>query len=104
MAVEEKREIVVGVNAFEAAGESPTEVLRIDPEGERAQVERLRALRARRDPARAAAALAALAGAAREERNLMPPILDAVRAEVTLGEVSDALREIYGEYREAGLD
>ena len=104
IAIEEKREIVVGVNAFEAAGESPTEVLRIDPAGERAQVERLQALRARRDAARAAAALAALGEAAREERNLMPPILDAVRAEVTLGEVSDALREVYGEYREAGLD
>jgi methylmalonyl-CoA mutase N-terminal domain/subunit len=104
MAVEEKREIVVGVNAYAADEELPTEVLRIDPEAERAQVERLRALRERRDPERAATAVRALATAAREDRNLMPAILDSVRAEVTLGEISDALREVYGEYREAGLE
>jgi methylmalonyl-CoA mutase N-terminal domain/subunit len=45
-----------------------------------------------------------LAAAAREDRNLMPPILDCVRAEVTLGEIADTLRGIWGEYREAGLD
>src|SRR5215210_3704634 len=104
MAVEEKRETVVGVNAYEAGEELPTEVLRIDPEGEREQVERLRALRGRRDGERAAATLRALAAAAKEDRNLMPGILDCVRAEVTLGEISDALREVYGEYKEAGLD
>ena len=104
MAVEEKRELVVGVNVFATEGEAPTEVLRIDPEAEREQVERLRALRRRRDPERAAAAVRALTAAAREDRNLMPPILDGVRAEVTLGEISDALREVYGEYREADLE
>jgi methylmalonyl-CoA mutase N-terminal domain/subunit len=104
MAVEEKREIVVGVNAYAADGELPTEVLRIDPEAERRQVERLRAVRERRSPERAAAAVGALAAGAREDRNLMPAILDCVRAEVTLGEISDALREVYGEYREAGLE
>ncbi|HEV2851848.1 MAG TPA: methylmalonyl-CoA mutase family protein [Thermoanaerobaculia bacterium] len=104
MAVEEKREIVVGVNAFQAEEELPTEVLRIDPAAERDQVERLRALRQRRDGDRATAVLRDLAAAAREDRNLMPRILDCVRAEVTLGEISDALREVYGEYKEAGLD
>jgi methylmalonyl-CoA mutase, N-terminal domain len=104
MAVEEKREIVVGVNAYASEEGLPTEVLRIDPEAEREQVERLRAVRERRDPERAAAAVRDLAAAAREDRNLMPAILDAVRAEVTLGEISDALREVYGEYREAGLE
>jgi len=104
MAVEEKRELVVGVNVFATEGEAPTEVLRIDPEAEREQVERLRALRRRRAPERAASAVRALAAAAREDRNLMPAILDAVRAEVTLGEISDALREVYGEYREADLE
>ena len=104
MAVEERREIVVGVNAFAADGELPTEVLRIDPEAERQQVERLRAVRERRSPERAAATVGALAAGAREDRNLMPAILDCVRAEVTLGEISDALREVYGEYREAGLE
>jgi methylmalonyl-CoA mutase N-terminal domain/subunit len=104
MAVEEKREIVVGVNAYASEEGLPTEVLRIDPQAEREQVERLQAVRERRDPERAAAAVRALAAAAREDRNLMPAILDAVRAEVTLGEISDALREVYGEYREAGLE
>jgi methylmalonyl-CoA mutase N-terminal domain/subunit len=104
MAVEEKREIVVGVNAYAADEGLPTEVLRIDPQAEREQVERLRAVRERRDPERAEATVRALATAAREDRNLMPAILDAVRAEVTLGEISDALREVYGEYREAGLE
>jgi methylmalonyl-CoA mutase N-terminal domain/subunit len=104
MAVEEKREVVVGVNAFQAEEELPTEVLRIDPAAEREQAERVRALRERRDAGRATAALRELTAAAREDRNLMPRILDCVRAEVTLGEISDALREVYGEYKEAGLD
>jgi methylmalonyl-CoA mutase, N-terminal domain len=101
LAVEEGRSKVVGVNTFQADGEAPTEVLRIDPAAERDQVERLQALRARRDGARADAAMRALGEAAREDRNLMPPILDCVRAEATLGEISDALRGVYGEYREA---
>src|SRR4051812_46770706 len=104
MAVEEKREIVVGVNAFAAEEGAPTEVLRIDPAAEREQVERLRALRQRRVSQRAATAVQALTTAAREDRNLMPAILDCVRAEVTLGEIADALRGVYGEYQEAGLE
>src|SRR6185295_5445042 len=94
MAVEERRETVVGVNAFAAEEEAPTEVLRIDPAAEREQVERLRAMRRRRDAGRAAATLRELAAAAGEDRNLMPAILDCVRAEVTLGEISDTLRKI----------
>src|SRR5215210_3269502 len=104
--VEEKRAQVVGVNVFAAEEEPLTEVLRIDPEGERQQADRVRALRERRNSldggARAGEAVRQLAAAAREDRNLMPPILDCVRAEVTLGEIADTLREIYGEYREAG--
>jgi len=104
LAVEEKRQLVVGVNAFESAEEAPTEILQIDPEGERQQVARLRALRARRDARRAEGALAALGAAAREDRNLMPPILACVQAEVTLGEISDALRAVFGEYEEGRLE
>ena len=104
MAVEEKRETVVGVNAFAADEEPPTEILRIDPAAEREQVERVQALRERRDPQRAATAVQALTTAAQEDRNLMPAILDCVRAEVTLGEIADALRGVYGEYTEAGLE
>src|SRR3954451_5633214 len=104
IAIEEKRETVVGVNAFAADEEPTTEVLRIDPAAEREQVERVRALRERRDPQRAATAVQALTTAAQEDRNLMPAILDCVRARVTLGEISDALRGVYGEYSEAGLE
>jgi methylmalonyl-CoA mutase N-terminal domain/subunit len=103
LAVEEKRQLVVGVNAFEAAEETPTEILSIDPEGERQQVERLRAVRERRDAATAKAAVSGLVAAAGEDRNLMPPILVCVQAEVTLGEIADALRGVFGEYEEAGL-
>ncbi len=107
LAVEEKRELVVGVNAFTAGEdetEAPTEVLTIDPAAEREQAARLRALRAARDADRAAAARRALAAAAGEDRNLMPPILDCVRAEVTLGEIADTLRGVYGEYEDSGFE
>lgn len=104
LAIEEGRQKVVGVNAFTAEEESPAKVLRIDPAAEREQVERLQALRARRDAGRAEASVRALEIAAGEDLNLMPPILDCVRAAVTLGEIADALRKIYGEYREAALD
>jgi methylmalonyl-CoA mutase N-terminal domain/subunit len=60
-------------------------------------------VRARRDAGRAGSTLAALADAARQDGNLMPAILDCVRAEVTLGEIADALRQVYGEYREAAF-
>ncbi|MES1241147.1 MAG: methylmalonyl-CoA mutase family protein [Acidobacteriota bacterium] len=104
LAVEEGRQKVVGVNAYTREEEPATELLRIDPAVEREQVERLQALRARRHAdgtARAQASLRALETAAGEDRNLMPPILDCVRAEVTLGEIADALRKVYGEFREA---
>jgi methylmalonyl-CoA mutase N-terminal domain/subunit len=93
LAVEEGRQKVVGMNAFaatDAETEAATEVLRIDPAMERDQVERLRALRDRRDAARAGSALQELTAAAGEDRNLMPAILDCVRASVTLGEIADA--------------
>ncbi len=101
--VERGQQVVVGVNRFEA---SPTNfvgvpVLRIDPEIEQGQVERLRRMRARRDAARAQAALRRLEEAARTEENLMPLILEAVEAFATVGEISDTLRRIFGEYKEA---
>jgi methylmalonyl-CoA mutase N-terminal domain/subunit len=103
MALEAGRERVVGVNFLATEQEEPATALAIDPAAERAQVERLFAVRARRDAARARATLAALADAARQGRNLMPAILDCVRAEATLGEIADALRQVYGEYREAAF-
>jgi methylmalonyl-CoA mutase N-terminal domain/subunit len=101
LALEEGRQKVVGVNAYAREEEPVTELLRIDPAAEREQVERLQALRARRDAGRAEASLRTLETAAGEDRNLMPPILDCVRAEVTLGEIADTLRRVYGEFQEA---
>jgi methylmalonyl-CoA mutase N-terminal domain/subunit len=75
-------------------------VLRVDPAIEREQVARLRALRARRDAAKVAVALARIDEAARGTDNLVPRILDAVKAEATVGEISDVLRRTWGEHVE----
>jgi methylmalonyl-CoA mutase N-terminal domain/subunit len=91
--------IVVGVNRF-AAEAAPIEILRIDPDVERRQVERVRATRAARDAADWRAALAAVAGAARAADNLVPPVIRAVEARATLGEISDAMRAVFGEHEE----
>jgi len=103
-AVEDGEAKVVGINVHTENHEEPTEILEIDPEAEERQVERLQALRARRDGARVESALAALSEAAAEERNLMPPILDAVRVEATLGEIADTLRERWGEHSDGGWE
>jgi methylmalonyl-CoA mutase N-terminal domain/subunit len=100
-AVEDERAIVVGVNKFQVEEEAPIPVLRIDPELERAQVERLRAMRARRDARAAAAALDAIESAAQGTDNLMPLIVEAVERYATVGEISDRLRKVFGEYRES---
>jgi methylmalonyl-CoA mutase N-terminal domain/subunit len=93
--------IVVGVNGYRHADEQPLEILRIDPEMERKQVGRVQAARARRDSTAVEAALDTLkATAAREEANLMPPLLDAARAHVTEGEIVQALQEVFGSYTE----
>jgi len=99
--VEQKQRIIVGVNRYEAADEQPLEILKIDPTLEQKQIDRVRALRARRDSAVAEAALTRLKeDAAHEDRNLMPPIVEASRAYVTMGEMCDALREVWGVWRE----
>jgi methylmalonyl-CoA mutase N-terminal domain/subunit len=100
-AVERGEQIVVGVNRFQVEEERPIPTLQIDPEIERAQVARTQAVRARRDPARAQAALAEVERRARGGENLLPAILDAVEAFSTVGEISDALRRAFGEYRES---
>jgi len=96
--VESKAEIVVGVNAFTTEEHTAPETLRIDPAEERAQVERVQAVRASRDAKQPAIALANIERAAKEGSNLMPPIIDAVEQMVTLGEIADALRRTFGEY------
>jgi methylmalonyl-CoA mutase N-terminal domain/subunit len=97
--VEAKEQIVVGVNAFKAE-DPPVTVMRVDPALEERQVARLQAFRARRNGTATKQALDAVRAAARGKDNLMPPILAAVKALATLGEVSDALRDVFGEYRE----
>ena len=89
------------MNQFVAEKETPIPTLRIDPDNERAQVERVRALRQRRDSARAAGSVAEVERRARSGENLMPAIADAVEAFATVGEISDALRRVFGEYTES---
>jgi methylmalonyl-CoA mutase N-terminal domain/subunit len=99
--VEAGQRVVVGVNRFEEEDEGPVgEILRIDPAVENAQVERVRALRARRDAAAWSAALGALEDRARSGANLTPAIIDAVLAWATVGEISHRLRAVFGEHRE----
>jgi methylmalonyl-CoA mutase N-terminal domain/subunit len=99
--VESGARVVVGVNRFqEASEEPPGDILRIDPEVERAQVERVRALRARRDGAPWRAALDALEERARGGGNLVPAMADAVLASATVGEIANRLRGVFGEHRE----
>ena len=96
--------IVVGVNRFVSeAEERNTPVQRIDESLEQRQVERVRALRLRRDRGPWEAALRGVEEAARGQENLMPRILEAVEAEATVGEVADALRRCFGEYRERAV-
>jgi len=93
--------VVVGVNRFEIEEEKPIPIQRIDEALERKQVERLRALRARRDAAPWQSSLQQVEEAARSGANLMPRILAAVEACATVGEISDTLRKVFGEYKEA---
>src|SRR5580693_8804840 len=100
-AIERGEQIIVGVNQFVAEKETPIPTMRVDPDLERAQIERVRAVRARRDSARANAAVAEVERRARSGENLMPAIAAGVEAYATVGEISDALRRVFGEYTES---
>jgi methylmalonyl-CoA mutase N-terminal domain/subunit len=100
-AVDREEAIVVGVNRFTVDEEKPIPIQRIDEALERKQVERLQALRARRDPKTWQAALKEVEDAARSGSNLMPRIIAAVEAYATVGEISDTMRQVFGEYKEA---
>ena len=97
--VEEQRRVIVGQNAY-VQDSAPVPVMRIDPRIEAEQVARLREVRAKRDATKHAEALRIVDQAARSGENLMPPILTAVRAEATVGEISDVLRGVFGEHVE----
>ncbi len=100
-AVETKDQVVVGVNDFIAEEERRIPTLRIDPQIEREQIQRLHALRAKRDTHKTQAAIAELECRAATNENILPAILGAVEAYATVGEISDTLRRVFGEYQES---
>ncbi|MDE3179181.1 MAG: methylmalonyl-CoA mutase, partial [Acidobacteriota bacterium] len=99
-AVERKEKIIVGVNKFAAEEDRPVEILVVDDGAETREHEALAALRKRRDSSAVESSLEALSMAARTDRNLMPYILDCVRAYATLGEMCGRLRRVFGTYEE----
>jgi methylmalonyl-CoA mutase, N-terminal domain len=98
--VEQHRRVIVGVNEFVEESEAPVNILKVGDQAERAQRERLAALRARRDTALAESRLETLRSAAAEGRNVIPAMLDCARAYCTLFEIRHVLEQIYGSYRE----
>jgi methylmalonyl-CoA mutase, N-terminal domain len=98
--VESGERVVVGVNRYVQEDETPLEILKIDAALEQKQIERVAAVRGRRDAAEVETALARLKAAAAGDENLMGPILESTRAYVTMGEMCDALRDVWGVWRE----
>ena len=97
--VENGERTIVGVNKFQLEGEEPRPIFRVDPEVERAQVQRLRAIKVERDNAAVAVSLNRLQDAARGDENLLPSILEAVKAYATVGEMCAVLRQVFGDYQ-----
>ena len=97
--IDEGERIVVGVNKFAADGEEPYQPLRVDPSIEAAQAARLNRLRQERAKEPVARAISALKQTAEGSGNVLYPLRDALRADATLGEVCDALRDVWGEYQ-----
>jgi methylmalonyl-CoA mutase, N-terminal domain len=100
-AVERNEQVVVGVNDFKVQEERPITILRVEEQIAREQIERLKAFRLKRDSPRVKTALAELGRRAEGAQNLLPAILDAVENNATVGEISDTLRSVFGEYRES---
>jgi methylmalonyl-CoA mutase N-terminal domain/subunit len=98
--IEKDERVVVGVNRLQTVEERPTNLLRVDPEVRVAQIERLKRLKSKRDDQKVRETLANLKVGAEGRDNLMPLILDAVKAYGTLGEICDVLREVFGEYQQ----
>jgi methylmalonyl-CoA mutase, N-terminal domain len=96
--VESGDRVIVGVNKYEEASDEHTELLRIDPEAERRQLERTARVRAERNAGEAERALAAVREAALTDANLLPPMRDALRAMCTIGEICETLRIEWGMY------
>jgi methylmalonyl-CoA mutase N-terminal domain/subunit len=97
--IDQGERIIVGVNKFQLDGEEPKPIFRVNPEVERAQVRRLQAVKAERDNAAVSASLARLGDAAAGDENLLPPIVEAVKAYATMGEMCGVLRHVFGDYQ-----
>jgi methylmalonyl-CoA mutase, N-terminal domain len=98
--IDQQKRIIVGVNDYVADEPIAIPILEFDPDGERRQIARLQALRRDRDNERVGATLNALRDAAKGAPNMMPFILDAVKAYATLQEITDVLRQVFGVYQE----
>jgi methylmalonyl-CoA mutase N-terminal domain/subunit len=98
--IDSGRRVVVGINAFTEGDDARTPILRIDPAMEKKQIERVRAAKAGRDAQAVEHALADLKAAADGDRNLMPLLLAAARANASEGEIVHALQQVWGDYRE----
>jgi methylmalonyl-CoA mutase N-terminal domain/subunit len=98
--IESEEAVVVGVNRYRESEAAAPEILRIDSSAEISQMEKLRLLRAKRDNELSTQTLNALKRAAETNANLMPPMLDAVRAYATLGEICAALKDVFGTWEE----
>jgi len=102
-AIEKKDIIVVGLNKFTMEEKLPEKLLKVDPEVEKIQIEKLKKLKSRRDNNEVKEILEKIEDAARSDKNLMPLILEAVKAYATIGEISDSLRNVFGEYKPSVL-
>ena len=98
--IESQERIVVGVNKFQTSGEQPMDLLKMDPATSQRQVERIKEVRLSRDQGNVSDALQGLRKAAQSDENVMPHILEAVKAYATLGEICGVLREVFGEYQQ----
>ncbi len=98
-AIEKRDAIVVGLNKFTMEEKLPEELLKVNPEVEKLQIEKLKKLKSKRDNAKVKEILKKIEDTARTDKNLMPPILEAVKSYATLGEISDSLRKVFGEYK-----
>lgn len=101
--VDAQEQCIVGVNKYKEGGEQEIPTLKIDHAAEKKQVERIKAYKAARNPAKHQASLAAVEQACREDRNVVPVLIDAVADGVTLGEVSDVYRKVFGVYSDPGM-
>jgi methylmalonyl-CoA mutase N-terminal domain/subunit len=101
--VDAREQVIVGVNKYSEGGEQDIPTLKIDLGPEKTQIEKMKAFRARRDDAQWRASLAAVERACTENRNVVPVLIDAVDAGVTLGEVSDIYRKVFGVYSDPGM-